>query len=59
LPKSKASANSGEYGALVALIRQMLPSAALTLQLRPVRGFVRAADALFQEGLLGEERAEQ
>jgi AcrR family transcriptional regulator len=39
--------------ALVALIRQMLPSAALTLHLRPVRGFVQSADALFREGLLG------
>ena len=41
--------------ALVALIRQMLPSAALTLHLRSVRGFVQSADALFREGLLGEE----
>jgi AcrR family transcriptional regulator len=40
--------------ALVALIRQMLPSAALTLHLRPVRGFVQSAGALFREGLLGE-----
>src|SRR4051812_32051993 len=39
--------------ALVALIRQLLPSAALTLNLRPVRGFVQSADALFREGLLG------
>jgi AcrR family transcriptional regulator len=41
--------------ALVALIRQLLPSAALTLRLPPVRGFVRSADALIREGLLGEE----
>ena len=41
--------------ALVALIRQLLPSAALTLHMRPVRGFVQSADALFLEGLLGEE----
>ena len=41
--------------AFVALIRQMLPSAALALRLRPVRGFVQSADALFREGLLGEE----
>jgi AcrR family transcriptional regulator len=41
--------------AFVALIRQMLPSAALTLHLRPVRGFVQSADALFRQGLLGEE----
>ena len=40
--------------ALLALIRQMLPSAALALHLRPVRGFVQSADALFGEGLLGE-----
>jgi AcrR family transcriptional regulator len=41
--------------ALLALIRQMLPSAALALHLRPVRGFVQSADALFHEGLLGED----
>lgn len=41
--------------ALVALIRQILPSAALTLHLRPVRKFVQSADALFREGLLDEE----
>jgi AcrR family transcriptional regulator len=41
--------------AFVALVRQMLPSAALALHLRPVRGFVQSADALFREGLLGEE----
>jgi AcrR family transcriptional regulator len=41
--------------ALVALIRQTLPSAALTLHLRPIRGFIQSADALFREGLLGEE----
>jgi AcrR family transcriptional regulator len=39
--------------ALVALIRQMLPSAALALKLRSVRGFVQSADGLFREGLLG------
>jgi AcrR family transcriptional regulator len=44
--------------ALVALIRQLLPSAALTLHLRAVRGFVQSADALFREGLLGEELQE-
>jgi hypothetical protein len=37
------------------LMRQLLPSAAMTLRLRPVRGFVQSADALFREGLLGEE----
>jgi AcrR family transcriptional regulator len=41
--------------ALVALMRQLLPSAALTLKLRPVRGFVQSADTLFREGLLGEQ----
>jgi AcrR family transcriptional regulator len=45
--------------AFVALIRQMLPSAALTLHLRNVRGFVQSAGALFTEGLLGEEAQEQ
>lgn len=44
---------------LVALIRRMLPSAALTLRLRPVRGFVQSVDALFREGLLGEEPQER
>jgi AcrR family transcriptional regulator len=40
--------------ALLVLIRQILPSAALALHLRPVRGFVQSADVLFREGLLGE-----
>jgi AcrR family transcriptional regulator len=39
---------------LITLIRQILPSAALTLRLRSIRGFVQSADALFQDGLLGE-----
>jgi AcrR family transcriptional regulator len=38
---------------LMALIRQLLPSAALSLHLRPVRGFVQSAADLFREGLLG------
>jgi AcrR family transcriptional regulator len=38
--------------ALVALFRQILPSAALALHLRPVRGFVQSADSLFGEALL-------
>ena len=42
--------------ALVALIRQMLPSAALTLRLPPVRGFVQSAATLVQEGLLGSDQ---
>jgi hypothetical protein len=41
--------------AFVALLRQMLPSAALALRLRSVGGFAQSADALFREGLLGEE----
>jgi len=40
--------------ALVALSGQMLPSAALTLRLPPVRRFVQSADRLFQEALLEE-----
>jgi AcrR family transcriptional regulator len=38
---------------LVALLRQMLPSAALALRLRPVRGFVVSTDGLVADGLLG------
>jgi AcrR family transcriptional regulator len=38
--------------ALVALIAQILPSATLALKLRPVKGFVQSADALFREALL-------
>jgi len=41
-------------GALVALLRRMLPSASLTLRLSPVRGFIQSADALFKEALLDE-----
>jgi AcrR family transcriptional regulator len=41
--------------ALVALIRQTLPSAALALHLRPVGGFVQSADALFRQGLLRDD----
>lgn len=39
--------------ALVALFRQILPSAALALRLPPVRNFVKSADSLFAEALLG------
>jgi AcrR family transcriptional regulator len=42
--------------ALVSLFRQVLPSAALTLRLPPVRRFVLSADQLFQEALL-EDRS--
>jgi AcrR family transcriptional regulator len=38
--------------ALVALFRQILPSASLALNLRTVRGFVQSADSLFAEALL-------
>ena len=51
------SAGQRATKSLVALVRQMLPSAALTLHLRTVRGFVQSADALFRKGLLGEELA--
>jgi AcrR family transcriptional regulator len=37
--------------ALVALLRQVLPSAAVTLRLPPIRGFVQSADELFREAL--------
>ena len=39
--------------ALVALTNQILPSAALTLRLPPIRRFVNAFDALIREGLFG------
>lgn len=39
--------------ALVALTEQLLPSAALTLRLPPIRRFVIAFDALIREGLFG------
>lgn len=43
--------------ALVGLFKQIMPSAALALRLRPVRGFVQSADALFADALLnGPER---
>jgi AcrR family transcriptional regulator len=40
-------------GGLVALFRQILPSAAVALHLRPVRTFVLSADSLFEKALLG------
>jgi AcrR family transcriptional regulator len=46
------SAGQRATSGLVALFRQMLPSAALALRLRPVRGFVESADSLLQEALL-------
>ena len=48
------SAGQRATKALVGLLRGVMPSAVLALRLRPVRGFVRTADALFREGLLGE-----
>jgi AcrR family transcriptional regulator len=45
-PKQRATT------ALLALIRQMLPSATLALRLRPIRTFVRTADALVDDALL-------
>ena len=42
---------------LVALFRQMLPSAALALRLRPVRGFVESADSLLEEALLAGSKS--
>ncbi len=39
-------------GALIALFRQILPSAAVALHLRPVRTFVVSADSLFEQALL-------
>ena len=40
--------------ALVGLARQILPSAALTLRLSPVRRLLLSGDALFREAMLGE-----
>ncbi|HMC78512.1 MAG TPA: TetR/AcrR family transcriptional regulator [Vicinamibacterales bacterium] len=40
--------------ALVALTRQLLPSAVLALRLPPVRRFVTSIDELIREGLFGE-----
>jgi len=46
-PKQRATA------ALVALTKQMLPAAALTLRLPPIRRFVLSMDELIREGLIG------
>ena len=40
--------------ALIALLRQVLPPAALTLRLRSARTFIASGDKLFQEALLGD-----
>ena len=50
-PKQRATA------ALVALTKQLLPSAAMTLRLPPIRRFVVAMDALIREALFGEPAA--
>jgi AcrR family transcriptional regulator len=49
------SAEQRATKALVVLLRQVLPSATLTLRLPPIRGFVQSADKLFREALLGSE----
>ena len=50
-PKQRAT------DALVALIEQLLPSAALTLRVPPIRRFVIAFDELIREGLFGNPAA--
>jgi len=52
-PKQRATA------ALVALTEQMLPSAALTLRLPPIRRFVLTMDELIRDGLIGNPAAQQ
>ena len=42
---------------LVALMRQLLPSAAITLRLAPIRRFLAAMDELIREGLFGSPAA--
>jgi len=48
------STNQRATSALVGLARQILPSAALTLRLPPVRRLLLSGDALFREAMLGE-----
>jgi len=48
------SAHQRATSALVGLARQILPSAALTLRLSPVRRLLLSGDALFREAMLGE-----
>jgi AcrR family transcriptional regulator len=50
-PKQRATA------ALVGLTEQILPSAALTLRLAPIRRFVLTVDELIREGLIGSPAA--
>jgi AcrR family transcriptional regulator len=51
-PKQRATA------ALLALIEQLLPSAAMTLRLAPIRRFVTAMDGLIREALFGDPASE-
>jgi len=54
-PRDKGFSTVGELllFALLALTQQLLPSAALTLRLPPIRRFVMAMDELIREGLFG------
>jgi hypothetical protein len=47
------SSNQRATAALVSLIRQLLPSAALALRVPPVRRFVISVDELIREALFG------
>ena len=51
------TSNQRATDALVSLIRQLLPSAALTLRFPPVRKFVISVDELAREALLGSRSA--
>jgi AcrR family transcriptional regulator len=48
------TANQRATATLVSLTRQLLPSAALTLRLPPIRRFVIAVDGVIREGLFGD-----
>jgi len=52
------SAKQRATTALVDLTRQLLPSAALTLRLPPIRRFLVALDVLVREGLIGRPSAQ-
>jgi hypothetical protein len=47
------SANQRATAALVSLTQQLLPSAALTLRVAPVRRFVLSVDELIRDALFG------
>lgn len=51
------STNQRATGALVSLIQQLLPSAALTLRVPPVRRFLIAVDELVRDALFGNPAA--